>query len=521
MVINGKTYSQTFAKYSVTNKLYVEQMVPIGITDLAPNYTLDLNVINKNTRASAYHRTFTQPVDNYVNWNGVVISASYNTLSQYLEVRAMLDNVNASPSSVQYSTITIAGKTNSTTFNYSSADKQFVAIHKIYISLSDVSQTYSYLWQAKDSSQNILLSRSGVIQTGVGSNYQGTDTLNWSLLTMQKNYDSSSQNLSLTYILPNISSIPRDSYSLGITINGKTYRQTLIYSGEYDQMYVTFGIGMTSSEYQSNSTISYEVYNESQKATAFSSNGGTSQCNNNCSNPCSNTCVNPCNSNCNGGTSSLPNWNNLSITNSYASSAQQLSVFFNLNNVYLVNGESYNIQATLNGSTYTKTLVYSSQAQTLSTSIILSISPSSLQKNYPLNYTITKNGSSSNLYSGNTNISVNNYSQVNPQTPTFSWNNAYIDNSYDTQSKILNISIGWDGVTSAPSSPYTLKISINNKYYIEDLNYSSTYKKLFAQFQVPIASSPLSSRYTISYWVINDSTGNIIWSKSNVSFNTK
>lgn len=254
--LDGETYNRDFTYDSSKDELYFEYSINMDNDDLEDNYDMDIRVTNESRDEFEYEDVLSGDVGNVMDWNDLEVSSEYNSSSQYLRVELTLENIDESPNETYYSYLKLDGKTHTAAFRYSSSDDKYYATHTIYIDRDDIEDDYNYDLSIKSRNYRIVYEDDGTLEVDGDTYYSSNNTskkdkFEWEDMTMNNYYNTSSKELNVVFMIPNVNKNPSKNYFVVLVFNGREYTKKLTYLDSQDKLYasLTFSLGSVKDYY--------------------------------------------------------------------------------------------------------------------------------------------------------------------------------------------------------------------------------------------------------------------------------
>lgn len=500
-----------------------------------------------------YSISFASYTPNFANFK---ITNTYNDNSDILKVNFVLKNITQRPTSDYYMKLRINNQTYSSDLVYSSTYDTLSAVFSVNIDSNSLNNNYYVNYYIINNDTNTTKYTKTNYKINI-SNYN--DNLEWSSIGATTDYNSSSEELKINFVLNGVSTKPQGNYYIKLKINNQEYTSDLIYSSSTSKFYSFFNVAVNKADLKSSYYITYSIINDDENVLLYTNT----------------------NAKLNVANKDNITWTNMTSSNSYLETSEELEMKFSLSNVKTKPKDTYYVKFKLwnssNSTTYTSDLIYDPRADKLYTSFFIDLSKADLKNSYNVTYYVYNskdlqrysktytlsianyysinrntyyNNNNSNCYNGNTSYyynwvtyyctnTSNNNTYYNDNTTCYNWtsyyyngtrycsnNTTYYDNgnniywynmdvtsNYDNSNEELKISFNVNNITYWLTWDYYIKLYIDWKYYTSDLSYLSN--RLYTTFYVNIPRNNLSSYYNYTYYVIDDNDDSTKYTSSN------
>lgn len=210
-----------------------------------------------------------------------------------------------------------------------------------------------------------------------------------------------------------------------------------------------------------------------------------------------------------------PDFSDFEISSSYSLASEKLDLKFELEDVYDRPSYPYYIKIKINDRTYTSNLVYSSSSEKLYSFFSINIDKDDIKSYYYMNYYIINDDNNSTKYY------KLNYKVDIPLDNFLKWSNLKLSSSYDENAEELKLVFSFPNIPKLPANDYYMRLKIDNKNYESEMIYDTTWKKLYAFFNIDIDKNILRPYYYIDYSVINDDNNSQVYSISSYRLNSE
>ncbi len=210
-----------------------------------------------------------------------------------------------------------------------------------------------------------------------------------------------------------------------------------------------------------------------------------------------------------------PDFSDFEISSSYSVTSEKLDLKFELEDVYDRPSYPYYIKIKINNRTYTSNLIYSSSSEKLYSFFSINIDKDDIKSYYYMNYYIINDDNNSTKY-----YKLNHKVDI-PLDNFLKWSNLKLSSSYNENTEELKLVFSFPNIPKSPTNSYYIKLKIDNKNYESEMIYDTTWKKLYAFFDIVIDQNILKSYYYIDYSIVNDDKNFQVYTRTSYKLNSE